>query len=63
VTLEKRKGDWVDGQQLIYLSDPDVHLVTGDGKIKERAKASEQSTRIFNLAEFAKDMGFESVVR
>ncbi len=61
VNLEKRKGDWVDSQQLIYLSDPDMRLLTGDGKIKERAKASEQSKRIFSLSEFTKDMGFERV--
>jgi hypothetical protein len=61
VNLEKRKGDWVDGQQLIYLSDPDMHLLTGDGKIKDRAKLSEQSKRIRSISEFAKDMGFQSV--
>jgi hypothetical protein len=61
LNLDKRKGDWVDSQQLVYLCDPQMHLLTGDGKIKDRAKASEQSKRIFRLSEFAREIGFEGV--
>lgn len=58
LNVKKRAGDWVDAQQLIYLSDSKVHFVTADNFIKEWASASKQSDRIFNLSEFIKHMGF-----
>jgi hypothetical protein len=42
-------SDWLDGQLLYYLSDPLMHLVTCDTKIKHRAKDSTQSSRILHF--------------
>jgi hypothetical protein len=49
---EKRAGDWVDGQQLMYLSDPTVHIVTHDAALKHHCKGSSQANRVFALDEF-----------
>ncbi|MGH9618529.1 MAG: hypothetical protein ACRD45_02305 [Bryobacteraceae bacterium] len=49
---EKRRGDWVDGQQLMYLCDPSIHIVVDEAGVKRRCKSSGQSNRVFILDEF-----------
>ena len=57
LNVEKRDGDWIDAQQLVYLCEPDMHLLTDDSAIRDKAAASEQSRRILILSEFMKDLG------
>lgn len=52
---DKRKGDWVDGQQLMYLADPSMHMLTDESAIRQRCERSPQSERIFLLPEFVRD--------
>jgi hypothetical protein len=52
----KRDSDWIDAQQLVYLSEPDMHLLTDDRGLKERASASNQSDRILFLPDFVREM-------
>ena len=47
-------SDWIDGQQLMYLSDPTVRFVVCDGRIKTWTKKSTQSERIILFTEFRK---------
>lgn len=47
----KHDSDWIDFQQLFYLADPHVVLITMDTNIKFRTKASIQSDRILSLDE------------
>ena len=56
--VEKRLGDRVDLQQLVYLLEPDMHFLTDDKDIKIRASASEQSQRILMLSELMTTFGF-----
>jgi hypothetical protein len=56
LNTEKRKSDWVDAQQLVYLCVPDMHLLTDDRKLKERASTSTQSDRILILPDLMKDL-------
>jgi len=51
LNLAKRDGDWGDFQQLFYLSDPQVHLLTDDEGIRKTCLASEDSKRIILLKE------------
>jgi hypothetical protein len=57
LNTEKHDSDWIDLQQLVYLSKPDMHLLTDDAEIKRRASASKQSDRILILSEFIRDLG------
>ncbi len=52
---DKRDSDWVDGQQLTYLADGEMHMLTDEQKIKKKCRASSQSERIFILSEFVRD--------
>lgn len=54
---DKRDGDWVDGQQLIYLCDPTIHIVTEESSIREKCSDSPQRHRVLILKEFIKDLG------
>jgi hypothetical protein len=56
LNVEKRDSDWIDAQQLAYLSEPDMHLLTDDAKLKQRASASKQSDRILFLTDLIRDM-------
>ena len=49
--FEKHRTDWIDEQQLYYLTDSRVHFLTRDGRLREWTKASTQACRIldFNL--------------
>jgi len=50
-SFEKHKNDWVDGQQLYYLADPELYVVTLDGPLKERIKSSSQAERVVSPSE------------
>lgn len=45
-------SDWVDIQQLFYLSAPDVHMVTTDKRLRERVGATHGASRIILLRDF-----------
>jgi len=49
--FEKHKNDWVDGQQLYYLADPQLYIVTLDGPLKDGIKSSSQSGRVVSPSE------------
>jgi hypothetical protein len=50
-SFEKHKNDWVDGQQLYYLADPELYIVTLDGPLKEKIKTSSQAERVVSPSE------------
>jgi hypothetical protein len=49
--FEKHRGDWIDGQHLYYLADPDVHIITMDKPLKDRIKSSPQARRVLTPEE------------
>jgi hypothetical protein len=48
--FEKHATDWIDEQQLYYLSDPQVHFLTRDGRLQEWVKQSTQAKRILDFS-------------
>lgn len=48
----KHDGDWIDNQQLFYLCDPNLFLLTDDAQIKKQSVNSEQCDRVLLLSEF-----------
>jgi hypothetical protein len=52
--FEKQQGDWIDGGQLIYLSDPALCILTDDKKLRGRVEKSTQKDRLLLLREFLK---------
>ncbi len=48
----KHRTEWIDEQQLYYLSDPDMHFLTRDGRLREWIKASTQANRVLNFDTF-----------
>jgi hypothetical protein len=46
---EADKSSWVDGQQLFYLCDPDMHMLYLDGDFIERTGSSSQRSRLLKL--------------
>jgi hypothetical protein len=50
-SLEKNKSDHIDGQQLIYLLDPEVVFITNDSDFRNRTRNSPQSSRIKSFAD------------
>jgi hypothetical protein len=52
-------GDWVDGQQLIYLCDPNIHFLTDDKSIKAKCAKSQQCHRVLLLPEFVRSLGHQ----
>jgi hypothetical protein len=56
--FDKHRGDWVDWQQLFYLCDPNIHLLTDDDGIRNRVGKSTQLNRILLLREFLAKHGF-----
>jgi hypothetical protein len=52
--FEKHKGDWIDGQHLYYLADPDLYIVAMDKPLKERIKSSPQAQMRLWLCEHFK---------
>lgn len=51
LNVGKRDSDWGDFQQLFYLCDSSLHLLTDDEGIRNKCEASEQSKRIILLKE------------
>jgi hypothetical protein len=60
LNTQKRNSDWVDAQQLVYLCVPDMHLLTDDKTLKERASASPQGDRILILPDVMNGLGFNN---
>jgi len=50
--FSQHDSDWLDSQQLYYLADPNVILVTSDRNLKHRTNASTQQNRIVTFDEF-----------
>jgi hypothetical protein len=55
--FEKHRGDWIDLQQLHYLCDPSIHLLTDDGALRNRVKNSSQGDRVLDFRGFLKKHG------
>ena len=55
--LEKHKGDWPDSQQLYYLCDPGMFLLTDDSDLRKRVESSLQRDRVLDLREFLMQHG------
>jgi hypothetical protein len=53
----KGSGDWIDLQQLHYLYDPSIHLLTDDRRLKSRVKNSSQGDRVLDFRRFLKEHG------
>jgi hypothetical protein len=56
--FEKHRGDWFDWQQLFYLCDPSVFLLTDDRGLRTRVGNSAQGAQILDLRDFLKRHGF-----
>ena len=56
--FEKHQGDWIDLQQLHYLCDADIYLLTDDRKLRKRVENSSQGTRILDFRNFLTSRGF-----
>jgi hypothetical protein len=56
--FDQHSSDWVDLQQLHFLSDPNIHLLTDDRGLKERTKGSSQYERVIPFREFLTQNGF-----
>ncbi len=56
--FEKHKGDWIDLQQLHYLCDPDIHLLTDDRRLRKRVEKCSQGARVLDFREFLTNHGF-----
>jgi hypothetical protein len=56
--FDKHSGDWVDWQQLFYLCDPHIHVLTDDVRLKKRVGDSPQGERILVLRDFLSALGF-----
>jgi hypothetical protein len=50
----KHSSDLVDGQQLAYLADPDMHFVSNDRKLRSRIAGSPQSSRVVSWRDLPK---------
>jgi|SRR5580658_1311750 hypothetical protein len=48
-SLSKEKSSWVDTQQLLYLSDPAMHILCHDNDFLQRSGGSPQKARILML--------------
>jgi hypothetical protein len=49
--VTKHDGDWIDNQQLFYLSDPNIFVLTDEEGIRSKCSNSDQSSRILLLKE------------
>jgi hypothetical protein len=56
--FDTHRGDWIDLQQLHYLCDPDIHLLSDDRDLRKRVRNSRQGDRILDLREFLTQYGF-----
>jgi hypothetical protein len=55
----KSSGDWIDSQNLWYLCDPDIYILTDDKKMRDRVDRSRQKNQIILLREFLMQHGFQ----
>ena len=53
--FSRHDSDWIDSQQLFYLCDPSLVLVTEDGNLKARVVGSSQENRVLLFREFLRD--------
>ena len=44
--FEKHASDWFDSEQLYYLADPRMYLLTSDGDFAQRVRKSSQAARL-----------------
>jgi hypothetical protein len=56
--FDKHRGDWIDWQQLFYLCDPSIFLLTDDKGLWNRVGSSSQGAQILDLRNFLKSHGF-----
>jgi hypothetical protein len=54
---EKHRNDWCDLQQTMYLCDPTMFLLTDDGPLVNKIKASHQANRVLHLPKYFKQNG------
>ena len=54
---QKHASDWLDWNQLIYLSDPAIQILTCDVRLRNRCSSSAQSKRVVLLADFLEKRG------
>lgn len=59
--LSKHDTDWIDFQQLFYLCDEGLVLVTDDGGLEKRTRASSQNQRIILLPDFLNGIGVKAL--
>ena len=52
----KNEGDWLDNQQLYYLSDPNFIFVTAEQKLRRKAENSPQASRILRFEDFLRQL-------
>jgi hypothetical protein len=50
-------NDWIDGQQLFYLSDPDVHLMVHDKGFFHHGNLGSQASQILRLRDYLTQNG------
>jgi predicted nucleic acid-binding protein len=55
--FDKHRGDWIDWQQLFYLCDPNIFLLTDDKGLRTRVETSAQGAQILDLRDFLKRHG------
>jgi len=55
--FEKRSSDWIDIQQLFYLADPLMRMVTNDTDFHRRIGDCEAAERIFTLDHLLQSLG------
>jgi hypothetical protein len=56
--FDKHRGDWIDLQQLHYLCDPDICLLTDDGDLRKRVERSSQGAQVLDFRDFLVKHGF-----
>ena len=57
-TPERSRGDWVDGQQLWYLADPQIHMLYVDRDFKIRTEQSAQKAQLVDALRMLKDSDY-----
>jgi len=58
--FDKHDGDWIDYQQLFYLCDPQVSLLTDDKGLVRRVGDSPQKNRILIMRDFLAGLGLSA---
>ena len=50
-------SDWIDVQQLFYLSDPSIHFLTHDERLRNRVRGCGQAARIISFRDLLTELG------